>query len=235
VNTNAIVNPFQDIFSTFSDLTIAIFLDSNSANVELVKTQSPTATLKSSKVLVSMNSRYLYKMLSSNLLEGSANSIRLVTAYPKSLQKLLLSFYEHVLEIENVEELIEMLYLADEYYMPQVMSALKQVFPPLLGDNDNNATTNPNAPNSSPSPQSRASSSASVITTTPSLEFTLANAPLFLLCSSRLKLNLEPRIFEGLAKEWAKFGPQAETDRAYKEHQKKCRILLGSLDFPETE
>jgi hypothetical protein len=141
-------------------------------------------------------------MLTSGLREGSENTIRVTTAYPKSLRKLLTSFYEHVIEITSVEELIEMLFLADEYDMPEVMPALLSVL-------DSSTSAMP-------------------------LEFTLENARLFLSCSAKLNLKLEPKIFAGLVKCWWKFGPDrviVKDDQWFEDHLKNCHILQDSLNY----
>jgi hypothetical protein len=183
--------------------------------------QNPLATIKAHKLVVSQHSRYLYKMLTSGMKEGGENTIRLLTDYPQSLQKLLQSFYNHVLEIGSAEELIEMLYLADEFDVPDVMAALQQPFSTAFFSPVNNGTS---ANASQPRTQG------------PSLEITLENASLFLKCSAKLGLNLEPRIFAGLAQKWWKFGPIPDEDGdcfQYALHRHNCELLLESLAFTE--
>jgi hypothetical protein len=167
------------------------------------------ATITTHKFLVSWNSRYLYKMLTSGMREGSENSIRLVTAYPASLRKLILSFYDHVLEIDSADEMIEMLYLADEYDMPTVMSALLQSITPTLHATSTDSTA-----------------MAPVV-------FTIENARQFLTCSAKLRLKLESRIFSDLASQWWEFGLGDGKQREYEKHHRNCSILLDSLNFPE--
>jgi hypothetical protein len=174
----------------------------------LDKMPLPVATAKSNKIVVSLHSRYLFKMLNSKMREGAENTIRLTTNFPNSLRKLLQSFYEHVLEIGSAEELIELLYLADEYDVPRVMAMLKSAIIPKM-------------------------SSASVFHEPCNLAFTMENARLFLTCSAKIGLKLEPKIFSGLAQQWWQFGPREGKELAYEEHNRMCRILLESLNFTE--
>jgi hypothetical protein len=168
--------------------------------------KQPSLIIKSHKLVVSNYSRYLYTMLTSKMREGRESTIRLVTVYPQSLQKLLLSFYEHVLEIGSAEELIELLYLADEFDVPNVTATLLQFLTAALN---------------------RGSSAQSI-----SLEIiTLESAPMFLHCSSKLNLKLELDIFSRLSKQWWLFGPLRGRPHAFEEHMRNCSILLQSLDF----
>jgi hypothetical protein len=216
----------------FSDLLIEAYRESpfgmfhssdnnmrveSTSSTEKNATRKPEWTVNSHKLVVSSHSRYLMKMLTSGLREGGENTIRLTTAYPGSLRKLLLSFYEHVIEIESAEELIEMLYLADEYDVPTVMTALKQVF------SANSTTSNNNASNAL----------TSTLQSNTQLKFTLDNAHLFLTCSSKLNLNLEPKVFSGLMKEWWRFGPMEDIEIGYEERKRICIVLLQSLNFTE--
>jgi hypothetical protein len=184
---------FCGLKNKFSDLLIELYQDGSAK-------KEPTLIMKSHKLVVSSHSGYILKMLDSH--EGE-NTIRLTTAYPKSLEKLLLSFYDHVLNIESVEELIEMLYLADEYDLAKVMERLKELF--------------------------RDSSKE------PSFEITTTNAGLFLMCSVKLNLKLEKKIFAGLAEKWADFGPSSDVDKDYNRHSDRCTLLLTSLKFEEKD
>lgn len=234
----------------FSDLSIEIYGDDlgaislfNASTEKKVERKQPIATVKAHKMVVSWHSRYLFKMLTSGLREGSENTIRLTTNYPESLRKLLLSFYEHELEIGSAEELVELLYLADEYDVPNVMEALKQLFyisydssATHLGvrklkfsENLASITSVNNAADGVNNPQPFR------------LEITLENAPLFLSCSGKIGLNLEPMIFAGLAQKWWLFGPTAsdpskplnENSNVYDSHKRNCNILLQSLNYSE--
>jgi hypothetical protein len=151
-------------------------------------------------------------MLTSQLREGSGNNIRLVTPYPKSLQKLLRSFYEHVLEVESDEELIELLYLADEFDVPTVLTAVKQVILDAI----------------SAQCMEGAKSDAN------SLRITLGNASLYLACSAAIGLQLESKIFSALLRCWRSFGPDAyDCQGSYEAYRRNCAILLESLNFDE--
>jgi hypothetical protein len=145
--------------------------------------KNAVATLNSHKLVVSLHSRYLNTMLSSGLREASESKIRLVSKYPQSLRKLLLCFYVRELVIESAEELVEMLYLADEYDVPHVMEELVRMISSRSTEfnGDSAASKTDNSP--------------------PSMEFTFENAPLFLSCSAKLNLKLEPLIFAGLAQQ----------------------------------
>jgi hypothetical protein len=99
----------------------------NARDGEERERKQPVITIASHKMVVSWLSKNFFKMLTSGLREGCESTIRLTTAYPNSLRKLLLSFYDHVLEIGSVEELVEMLYLADEYDVPHVMEACDEL------------------------------------------------------------------------------------------------------------
>jgi hypothetical protein len=196
----------------FSDLLIEIYQDpdpvgfvQSTPSGTTAAEKVPFSTFKSHKIVVSLHSKYLMKMLSSGMREGSENTIRLTTSYPQSLQKLLRSFYEHVLEIESAEELIEMLYLADEFDLPFVMTALKNMLEiTALNYTAENANT-----------------------------FLLCSAQAFLTCSARLQLNLESKVFTGLARQWAQFGPLAGKEHDYQTHKRNCTLLLDSLNFLE--
>jgi hypothetical protein len=198
-------------------------LESSSEEKKLI------ATLKTDKVLVSLHSRYLYKMLTSSMREGVENKIRLTTSYPESLRKLLQSFYDHVLEIGSAEELIEMLYLADEFDMPDVMTALKQVFPKaLLFSPANNKEPISNNNDNKESPTNVASQQSSPIA---EFHIGLENARMFLDCSAKLSLNWEPVIFSMLTYQWDALGPQDGLD--YAQHERHCALLLDSLNFAD--
>jgi hypothetical protein len=183
--------------------------------IEKKAVKEPVTTIKTHKLVVSWHSKYLAKMLTSGMREGSENTIRLTTAYPNSLRKLLLSFYDHVAEITSVEELIEMLFLADEYDMKNVREALQRLFPAVFAFKDAKEKSTTQSPSI--------------------LEFTLENASLFLSCSAKLRLNLEPKIFAGLAKQWWHFGFNKERERKYAEYKRNCSILLESLNFEDED
>jgi hypothetical protein len=155
-------------------------------------------------------------MLTSGMREGSESTIRLTSAYPQSLRKLLLSFYEDVLEIASAEELIEMLYLADEYDMPNLMKVLQEAFSSTTAFlSHSNADSN---------------RSNATIPEQASFEFTLENARLFLTCSAKIGLKLESKIFAGLAQQWWEFGPMDGKNENYDEHIRKCQLLLDALE-----
>jgi hypothetical protein len=155
-------------------------------------------------------------MLSSGLREASESKIRLVSKYPQSLRKLLFSFYERELVIESAEELVEMLYLADEYDVPHVMEELVR----MISSRSTEPTGDSAASKTDNSP--------------PSMEFTIENAPLFLSCSAKLNLKLEPLIFAGLAQQWWLFGSRGKA-RDYEKVHCNCLLLLQSLNFTETK
>jgi hypothetical protein len=175
--------------------------------------KNPVATLKSHKMVVSLHSHYLNDMLSSDLREASESKICLVAKYPQSLCKPLLSFYECELVIESAEELVEMLYLADEYDVPHVMEELVRMI--------SSRSAEPNGD----------SAASKTDNTPPSMEFTMENAPLFLTCSAKLNLKLEPLILAGLAQQWWLFGPRKGKAPDYEEDQRNCLVLLQSLNF----
>jgi hypothetical protein len=230
-------NPtFTGFQNLFSDLRVEIYLDTEmsaiSDTAESVPAKSPRrqsprgrpskndpapiTTLNLHKLILSWHSKYMLTMLSSGMREGGkdANTIRLTTPYPESLRKLLQSFYEHVLEIRNAEELIEFLFLADEYDVPAVRTALLRLFTPnanALELNKLNGTVSS--------------------TPTPRLDFTLENARVFLNCSSKLNLKLEPRIFAGVARQWGHF--RVQHNGAISEFRELLDILKDSLKFQE--
>jgi hypothetical protein len=174
----------------------------------------PFFSVQAHKMVVSWYSKYLFKMLTSQLREGGENRIRLTTVYPESLRILLGSFYDHVLEIRSAEELIEMFYLADEYDVPNVMTALKQIFTPLSSDGSALQAANS-------SPES-------------SLEINLANAPMFLACSANIGLKLELSIFSGLARQWKYFAPRSyDEETGYSWQRRNSMLLLESLNFED--
>jgi hypothetical protein len=218
----------------FSDLTIEIYPDDNLAAVNSNTSKAatptgrkgkkdavkkPTATVKSHKLVVSWHSKYLLTMLTSGMREAKESTIRLTTNYPKSLEKLLLSFYAHALTINGPDELIELLYLADEYDAPHVMSALRQMISPLLFAVSNDASTQPSDANSQQT----------------KLEATLENARLILWCSSKLNLKLEPKVFSWLSDFWWAFGPREGRNKNFEEYRRNCNLLRESLDFCEDE
>jgi hypothetical protein len=219
---------FQDYFT---DLAIEIYLDEShvgtSANTCNATSNSESSTemgnkcnekkpiyvVMAHKIVVSMHSKYFFKMLTSAMREGTEKTIRLTTAYPNSLRKLLASFYTHVLEIGSDEELIEFFYLVDEYDVSNTKIALERlirpnmiVYPPLEYYRDAK-----NVPICA-------------------LIFTRENACQYLACSGRLGLNLEEKIFEALTRQWWLFGPLDGKERAYEEHNRNCSILLESLE-----
>jgi hypothetical protein len=108
------MNPLYKNLSAFSDLLVEIYQDGGE--------KKPSLSVKSHKLVLVSHSGYILKMLTGR---ESDSKIKLTTAYPKSLEKMLLSFYDHVLKIESAEELIEMLYLADEYDIAEVRKSLK--------------------------------------------------------------------------------------------------------------
>jgi hypothetical protein len=186
--------------------------------VETKEEKTPVAIVKAHKLIVSSHSKYLLKMLTSEMREGGENTIRLTTAYPNSLRKLLQSFYEHVLEIGSPEELVELLYLADEYDMPQTMKILKSVFAASALFEQVPVSCTPDHAYMPNSP-----------------EVTLRDARLILTCSSKLNLQLEPKIFASLAALWWKFGPRVKTEQSLEEYQRNCSTLLESLNFQEKD
>jgi hypothetical protein len=225
----------------FSDLVIEIYRDTGTdtsndvtlnststvgevrnASEKVSKEKQPVATIKAHKLIVSFYSKYLHTMLTSRLREGSDNTIRLTTPYPDSLRRLLLSFYERSLEVGSEEELTELFFLADEYDVPSVLTVLKGVFPLAMSatgiigspiSNDTQSTT----PKAGP------------------LAITLPNARLFLDCSAKIGLNLEPLIFAGLARQWWEFAPQLWTDESnFGKQRRYCSLLLDSLKFIDT-
>jgi hypothetical protein len=217
--------PIFDAYqNVFTDLVVEIYQEeplTSAFNDEKDESKSkpseakpPVATVNTHKLVLSLQSRYFHKMLTSNLREGTGNTVRLITAYPASLKKLLLSCYEHVLEIKSDEEMIEMLYLADEYDVAQVMIALKKLFP-----------------------QSYAAA-GSFIPKTETLDINSSNARKYLKCSAKLGLKLEPKIFVGLTEKWWQFSPHEskyEFGSGYERHEKNCRLLLSALNFEEEQ
>jgi hypothetical protein len=190
--------------------------------------------MKSHKLIACSSSRYLHKILTSGMQEGRDSTIRLTTVYPKSLHKLLLSFYDHVLEISSATELIEMLYLADEYDMPEIMTALRQVLE-IMTEVRNVCDSTVREGDLLVAKENCwiQQHSSRRHRQNLKLRFRLTNASQFLSCSARLNLNLAPAIFAGLAKDWVYFGPGSKNDHRYELHKRKCNILLDSLNFTD--
>lgn len=188
----------------YSDVLIEIY-DENA-----VGERKPVDILKAHKLILSA-SRFLGTMLTSGMREGSESTIRLTTPYPKSLRKLLLCFYDHQMQVENSDELVELLYLVDVYEVPRVMEELGCMILPEL----------PLMPTSQ-------LATSSPLLGRQKVKITFENAPSLISCSGKLGLKLEAGIFSSLAQLWWEFGPEKGT---YDDHMRNCKVLLESLDF----
>lgn len=181
-------------------------------------------------------------MLASSMKEGSESTIRLTSAYPESLRKLLLALNEHVLSIASGEELAEMLYLADEYDMARVMGVLSDAFSafpkPFLhavSKDANGNTVLAKEPIVSELDGSlmpgfeRKPEPILPCERVPSTLITLDNARIFLGLSVELGLKLESKIIAGVCREWWEFGPcNRARSRSLSSRRKALNSFMGN-------
>jgi hypothetical protein len=231
----------QSNFSSFDAIALnaSSVGDPIAVNVSSENSRKPIATVNCNKKVIARHSRYFEKMLSSRMREGGEKTIRLITAYPHSLAKLLLSLGRGEMGIASEEELVELLYLADEYDMPHVMTTLQNLFPPAFNcPAVFPSTTNPVSVSNSTSASNPSATTASLPAPLPlpMIRISLKNAPLFLSCSAKLGLKLEARIFSGLAHMWWLFGRRSRElgfGNGYQRLGNNCEVLIESLKFSE--
>lgn len=215
---------FEIFRDTPSDLSSSASNSSPTVN-SASASKIPTATLVSPRKVVSRHSKYLARMLGSSMREGSESTIRLTSAYPESLCKLLVALNEQQLSIASESELV--LFLADEYDMASVTAALSDAFstfPEIVATTHNSKEATTIDAELAKVESTRTSASCLM---------TLENASVFLECSTELRLGLGAKIFAGLSRLWWEFGPRPNNVRDYERHRQNSKLLLQSLDFAD--